>query len=98
MSITNEELQRHEYPKVMNACFKAFEGELDNKKYVDMLDDMLEMVRSFGDLHPLIGHKDYYSSILDYYKDMSAKHRIDLLRIKKYLKSIFLNRIPKSLL
>ena len=88
LSISNEELQRHEYPQVMNACFKAFEGELDNKKYVYMLDDMLEMVGRFGYLYPLIGRKDYYSSILDYYKDTSAKHRIDILRLKKNLKSI----------
>ena len=89
LNISNEELKRHEYPTVMNACFKAIEKELDNRMYIDMLDDMLEMVRRFGYLYPLIGRKDYYSSIMDYYKDTSAKHRIDLLRFKMNLKSLF---------
>lgn len=90
LNISNEELKRHEYPIVMNACFKAIEKELDNRMYIDMLDEMLDMVRRFGYLYPIIGRKDYYSSIMDYYKDTSAKHRIDLLRLKKNLKSIFL--------
>lgn len=89
LNISNVELQRHEYPKVMIACYNVLDGESDSRKFIDMLDEMLSLVKLYGHLHPYIGRKDYYSSILDYYKDSNAKRRIDLLRMKKLLKVKF---------
>lgn len=89
LSISNEELQRYEYSKVMNACFRAFENEQNNKKYLAMLDEMLVLVKRFGYLYPRVGGSDYFSSILDYDKDKTAKHRVDFLLTKKKMKIMF---------
>lgn len=89
LNISNVELQCHEYPKVAIACYKTLEGECDNRKFIAILDEMLSLVKLFGCLYPYIGRKDYYSSIMDYYKDAGAKRRIDLLRMKKLLKVKF---------
>lgn len=89
LKISNVELQRHEYSKVMIACYNVLEAESDNREYIFLLDEMLSLVKQFGHLYPYIGRKDYYASIMDYYKDADAKRRIDFLRMKKLLKVKF---------
>lgn len=85
-SITNESLIRHEYPYVVKACYKSFETETNNALFLKYLQEMLEIVKRHGYLFPKVGRKDYFSSILDYYKDKQAKRRIDILITKKQVK------------
>lgn len=85
-SISNESLIRHEYPYVVKACYNSFETETNNALFLKYLQEMLEIVKRYGHLMPKVGRKDYYSSILDYYKDKQAKRRIDILIAKKRIK------------
>lgn len=91
--VTNEELQRYEYKFVVESCYRSFEMETNDVIYLQYLEEMLDIVKRYGHLYPQMGKRDYYSSILDYYKDKHAKRRIDVLMMKKRLKSIFLKHL-----
>lgn len=94
-SITNESLQRHEYPYVVRACYNSFETERDDAVFLNYLMEMLDLVKTFGHHHTITYHPDYFSSILDYYKDKHAKRRIDILILKKRIKIKLRKFIPQ---
>ena len=88
-TLNDERLQQHELQYILQAGYYTFELETSPSKYLHSLRNLLGIVKKYDKVIPRANGNDYYSSIINYYKEFSARNKIDILMIKKYVRTLF---------
>ncbi len=87
-TLNDKGLLQHELQYILRAGYKAFELETSPSKYLHSLRNLLGIVKKYDKVMPRANGNDYYSSIINYYKEYRARKKIDILMFKKYVRSL----------
>lgn len=87
-TLNDERLQLHELQYILPAGYNTFELETSPSKYLHSLRNLLGIVKKYDKVMPRANGNDYYSSIINYYKEYRARKKIDILMFKKYVRSL----------
>lgn len=87
-TLNDERLQLHELQYILPAGYNTFELETSPSKYLHSLRNLLGIVKKYDKVMPIANGNDYYSSIINYYKEYRARKKIDILMFKKYVRSL----------